>query len=113
MGAAVRVNQMTQAAVARGRIASACDAVRPMLLALSRLTFGVVAIALLAAPPALSQTADEWQGVIAAAKKEGKLVVYSAAAPPMPGIYASLFEKRYGIPVETLEARPSELRERI
>jgi iron(III) transport system substrate-binding protein len=66
--------------------------------------------------PAAAQAppAGEWEKVIAAAKKEGKVVMYSGAvgAPTTPKI-AAAFEARYGIRVEVLEARASELRERI
>ena len=55
-----------------------------------------------------------WQKLIDAAKKEGKVVVYNGAVgtPALPKV-ASAFEAKYGIRVELLEARASELRERI
>jgi iron(III) transport system substrate-binding protein len=69
-----------------------------------------------AARPAAAQAppAAEWDKVIAAAKKEGKVVMYSGAvgAPTTPKI-AAAFEAKHGIRVEVLEARASELRERI
>jgi iron(III) transport system substrate-binding protein len=69
-----------------------------------------------AARPAAAQAppAAEWEKVIAAAKKEGKVVMYSGAvgAPTTPKI-AAAFEAKHGIRVEVLEARASELRERI
>ena len=69
-----------------------------------------------AAPPAAAQApADaDWKKVVDAAKKEGKVVVYNGAVgtPTLPRI-AAAFEARYGIRVEVLEARASELRERI
>lgn len=63
-----------------------------------------------AAPPSEA----EWKQVIAAAKKEGKVVMYSAAvgSPVNPRI-AAAYEAKYGIRMEVLEARASELRERI
>jgi iron(III) transport system substrate-binding protein len=64
---------------------------------------------------AAAQTADaEWRRVIEAAKKEGKVVVYNGAVgtPALPKVLAA-FESRYGIRTELLEARASELRERI
>ena len=68
------------------------------------------------AGPADAQTpADgEWKKVVDAAKKEGKVVVYNGAVgtPTLPKISAA-FEGKYGVRVEVLEARASELRERI
>jgi iron(III) transport system substrate-binding protein len=66
-------------------------------------------------PAAAQPPADaEWKKVVDAAKKEGKVVVYSGAVgqPTTPKILAA-FEARYGIRAELLEARASELRERI
>src|SRR5262249_6432874 len=56
----------------------------------------------------------EWKKVIEAAKKEGKVVVYNGAVgtPALPKALAA-FEGKYGIRTELLEARASELRERI
>ena len=70
-----------------------------------------------AAPPrqASAQAPDaEWKKVIEAAKKEGKVVVYNGAVgtPALPKALAA-FEAKYGIRTELLEARASELRERI
>jgi iron(III) transport system substrate-binding protein len=65
--------------------------------------------------PAAAQAPDpEWRKVIDAAKKEGKVVVYNGAVgtPALPKALAA-FEARYGIRTELLEARASELRERI
>jgi iron(III) transport system substrate-binding protein len=57
---------------------------------------------------------DDWKKVVDAAKKEGKVVVYNGAVgtPVLPKV-AAAFEAKYGIRVEVLEARASELRERI
>jgi iron(III) transport system substrate-binding protein len=67
-------------------------------------------------PPAAAQTPSdaEWRQVIDAARKEGKVVMYTGAVGNSitPKI-AAAFEAKYGIRVETLEARASELRERI
>jgi iron(III) transport system substrate-binding protein len=56
----------------------------------------------------------EWKKVLEAAKKEGKVVVYSGAvgSPVVPKV-AAAFEAKYRIRMEVLEARASELRERI
>lgn len=58
--------------------------------------------------------ADDWNAVVEAAKKEGKVVVYNMAlgAPYFVAVLKS-FESRYGIPVESLDLRASELAERI
>ena len=62
--------------------------------------------------PAKAQ--DSWQPVIDAARKEGKLVIYDMAlgAPYFVAVLKS-FEAKYGIPVESLDLRASELAERI
>ena len=68
------------------------------------------------ARPALAQTPGdaEWKKVIEGARKEGKVVMYSGAVgtPVVPKL-AAAFEARYGVRLEVLEARASELRERI
>ena len=55
-----------------------------------------------------------WDAVVDAAKKEGKVVVYDMAlgAPYFLAVLKS-FETKYGIPVESLDLRASELSERI
>ena len=48
------------------------------------------------------------------AKKEGKLVIYTASiGSPFHKTVFKAFEKKYGIKVELLEARASEVRERV
>jgi iron(III) transport system substrate-binding protein len=73
-----------------------------------------ILLSLAAAPASAQPGADEWKKVVDAAKKEGKVVIYNGAVgtPTLPKI-AAAFEARYGIRVELLEARASELRERI
>jgi iron(III) transport system substrate-binding protein len=69
---------------------------------------------LAAARPAAAQTAgDDWKKVIDAARKEGKVVVYNGAGTPALPKALAAFEGKYGIRTELLEARASELRERI
>lgn len=64
--------------------------------------------------PAVAQSAKEWDDVIAAAKKEGEVVVYTAYLSPQTNDpIAKAFEKKYGIRVSYLAARGSEIRERI
>ncbi|HYC64881.1 MAG TPA: extracellular solute-binding protein [Reyranellaceae bacterium] len=72
----------------------------------------------LAATTALAHEAQaqdaEWQKVIADAKKEGKLVIYTASiGSPFHKAVDKTFEDKYGIKVEKLEARASEVRERV
>ena len=63
------------------------------------------------AAPARSAARDD---LIAAAKREGRVVVYSAyVSPATHEPIARAFEKAYGIKVETFMARGPELRERV
>lgn len=72
----------------------------------------IVACLVGCALPARAQ--DSWQPVIDVARKEGKLVIYDMAlgAPYFIAVLKS-FEAKYGIPVESLDLRASELAERI
>lgn len=62
--------------------------------------------------PAWAQ--DDWAKTVEAARKEGKLVVYTASigSPSLKAVIKS-FEQKYGVSVELLEARASEVRERV
>ncbi len=62
--------------------------------------------------PAWAQ--DDWAKTVDAARKEGKLVIYSASigSPSLKAVIKS-FEQKYGISIELLEARASEVRERV
>jgi len=76
-----------------------------------------VALALFAWNGAAAQTAEqqaEWDKVVEAAKQEGTVTLYSGqlGVPYHPEI-ARLFTEKYGIPVEILEGRASEILERI
>ena len=63
---------------------------------------------------AFAQGTADWNKVIEAAKKEGKVVVYTANVGQASHVsVAKAFEKKYGIEVTFLEARASEVRERI
>ncbi len=63
---------------------------------------------------ASAQTAKEWEDVIAAAKREGQVVVYTAyLSKNTHDPIAKAFEKKYGIQVSYLAARGSEIRERV
>ena len=74
----------------------------------------VVVLALLATPaPAHAQTTADWDKVIAAAKREGSVVVYSAyVSPDTHDAIAKAFDKKYGIKIDLLSARGGEIRER-
>ena len=65
------------------------------------------------AVPATAQDAN-WDAVVAAAKKEGKVVIYSMAlGAPYYAAVLKGFEAKYGIKVESLDLRASELAERV
>lgn len=56
----------------------------------------------------------EWAAVVDAAKREGKVVVYAMAlGAPYYTTVLKAFETRYGIRVESLDLRASELAERV
>ena len=61
----------------------------------------------------IARTEEAWEGIVAAARKEGRVVLYSAFV----GLAAHQDLKKefeaYGITVDILEARASEVRERI
>jgi iron(III) transport system substrate-binding protein len=63
--------------------------------------------------PLAAQTEKEWSDVIAAAKSEGKLTVYVGINSTLTREIAKAFQAKYGIRVEILDGRPSEIRERI
>jgi len=63
-----------------------------------------------------SATADEaadWAKVVAAAKKEGKVTLYNGTTFNTSREIAKQFEAAYGIQVDLVEARPSEIHERV
>jgi ABC-type Fe3+ transport system substrate-binding protein len=65
------------------------------------------------AAPASAQDAS-WDSVVVAAKNEGKVVVYSMAlGAPYYVAVLKAFEQKYGIKVESLDLRASELAERV
>lgn len=75
---------------------------------------GLAAAAATLSVTASARAEDEWAKLVAAAKKEGQVVLYSAFV----GLAAHKdlkkeFEATYGITVDILEARASEIRERI
>jgi len=71
-------------------------------------------MASLAPTVARAQEDAAWQQVIAAARREGRLTFYtSSVGSRFHKEVGASFEKQYGIRFESLEARASELRERI
>ena len=77
----------------------------------TRLTAAIIAIATMAS--AAAQT-PEWNKIVEAAKAEGKVTLYSGhvGVPYHPEV-AKMFEAKYGIHVEILDLRASDLAERI
>ncbi len=72
-----------------------------------------LAMGAMLAGPALAQDGD-WEKVVEAAKKEGTVSVYNSqlGAPNFTAVIKS-FEEKYGIKVESLDVRASELTERL
>ncbi len=63
------------------------------------------------APHAMAQTADwkkSWEETLAAARKEGKVVVSGPPSPELRQTLPSAFKQRYGITLEYLAGRGSE-----
>ena len=79
---------------------------------LRRRVFGLLAASTALGGPAVAQ--DDWAKVVDAAKKEGKLVIYTASigSVSLKAVVKS-FEQKYGLQVELFEARASEVRERV
>ncbi len=75
------------------------------------LVFAAIAALTIGSP---AQARDIDKALIEAAKKEGKLVFYTSyVTPQMHAAVKDGFEKAYGIPVELLNVRASELNERV
>ncbi len=63
---------------------------------------------------AVPSNAESWDDVVAAAKKEGGVTVYSGfPGAPEPKEIFKKFEAKFGISVKLLEARTAEIQERI
>src|SRR5579859_4870325 len=63
---------------------------------------------------ALAQSAASWDDVVAAAKREGTVVEYTAyVGAPSNRAIAAAFDKKYGIHVDFVEGRGNEIRERF
>ena len=72
----------------------------------------VVVAALVGAANGASAQAD-WDKVVAEAKKEGKVVIYNGTNFKIVRKLGDQFQKDFGIAVEVLDGRASEIRERI
>jgi ABC-type Fe3+ transport system substrate-binding protein len=74
----------------------------------------VAAVCAAAAPLAQAHAQDDWAAVVDAARREGVVVVYNAGLGVQ--LYAEIarrFTEKYGIRVETINGRGSEMTERI
>src|SRR5437764_14065258 len=66
--------------------------------------------------PGLAQTKGrdkEWQDILNAAKKEGKVVVAGSPDPVMRNEVIPKFTARYGIPIEFIAGRSSQIVSRV
>ena len=78
--------------------------------------FVILLMALLWSAPVLAQSRageKEWNTIIEGAKKEGKLVVAGSPDPVMRNEIIPKFKERYGIPIEFIAGRSSEISARI
>jgi iron(III) transport system substrate-binding protein len=75
--------------------------------------------ALLAQAPAINDTVFRYRGadrdsrLVAAAKREGRVVLYTSLAPTESAPLAAAFEKKYGIKVELWRALSNEVVQRV
>jgi ABC-type Fe3+ transport system substrate-binding protein len=79
-------------------------------------TLFAVLISMVFAATAVAQTSDwqkTWDETLAAAKKEGKVVIIGSPDPVMRGQINPKFTERYGIKVEYIAGNSSQLIERI
>jgi len=78
--------------------------------------FVILLMALLSSAPVLAQNSaseKEWNTIIEGAKKEGKVVVAGSPDPVMRNEIIPKFKERYGIPIEFIAGRSSEISARI
>src|SRR4051794_35828672 len=77
------------------------------------LAFAAVLLAAASASAQTTTSSEDWNKIVAAGKSEGKVIYYTAhVGNPLQKAILQAFTTRYGIAVESLEARASELRER-
>ncbi len=87
-----------------------------MIHTIIRLLFLFFLIESLAATPAVAQRKgpdQDWNEVLAAAKKEGKVVVFGSPDPVMRNEVIPKFNARYGVSVEFVAGRSSEFVARL
>ena len=90
------------------------DRVGSILVTRRAALLGLAAGSALLSMPDLARAEDEWGAIVAGAKKEGHVVLYSAFVGLATHQQLKKdFEATYGITVDILEARASEVRERI
>lgn len=93
---------------------SSADRTGRTFLTRRAILLGLAASSAMLPAPDLARAEDEWGKIVDAAKKEGHVVLYSAFVGL--ATHQELkrdFEATYGITVDILEARASEVRERI
>jgi iron(III) transport system substrate-binding protein len=79
-----------------------------------RRVLSCVAAAVIACVVASTARGEDDAALVAAAKAEGKVTFYTSfLGAPFHLVAIKSFEKKYGIPVEMLDVRASELRERL
>ncbi len=61
----------------------------------------------------ISAQSGDWDAVVTAAKQEGKLLIYNGTNFPVVRKIAAEMQKTYGITVDVLDGRATEIRERI
>ncbi|MGZ3411507.1 MAG: ABC transporter substrate-binding protein [Rhizomicrobium sp.] len=77
-------------------------------------TLVAVGLAACIALPASAQSPADWDNIVAAAKKEGSVTFYTGLpGNPSTKKIGAAFEKKYGIRMDVLELRATELRERV
>ncbi len=87
-----------------------------MTYGMSRLVFVFLLMGSLTVTPAAAQRKapdQEWQEILAAAKKEGRVVVVGSPDPVMRNGIIPKFTARFGIPIEFVAGRSSEILARL
>jgi iron(III) transport system substrate-binding protein len=80
---------------------------------LQRMAGGLLALAAVAISAGAHAQSQNWDDVVAAAKKEGSLVIYNGSVGLTVQKLADKFQQKYGIKAEVLQARASEIQERL
>jgi iron(III) transport system substrate-binding protein len=86
---------------------------KPMTISRRQALLGAIATAGVAALPGRVLAAEGWDATVAAAKKEGTLVLYASTTGSMHGAVIAAFEKAYGLQVKLVGGRGNEFAERI